>query len=118
MVGELLHYWLKAQEAVGHVEGDDAAESDVLLVQLERLTRNQVHRNRVAGESINSDYVIVLRWFVGHRDARVAVHDLDFRLAVAQICEVTLGDWRHGGVDVIEANDVARLPERRDRARA
>src|SRR6478735_4229571 len=88
------------------------------LIDLECLERDEVDGNRIARKRVDDDDVVSLRLFVGHRDAGIANHDIDVGRGAAEIGELFSRYVLHSGVDVVEANVVARLAVRGDRPSA
>ena len=100
---------LQIDMLVGDVEGEDAAGSEVALVEGDGLGGEQMQRDGVAGECIDDQHVEVLRRLAGERGARVAFHDVDLGGGFADIGEEILGDGRDGGIDLVKADAIAGL---------
>ena len=84
----------------------------------EGLHREQVHGDCVAREGVEREDVEILRRLALERQPRVAERDLHLRRAVLEESEFRAGELDHRGVDVVEAEDVARPAVGRERPRA
>ena len=86
-----------------------AAGPKVPLVELERLRREQVYRDGVAGEGIQGEYVVLPRRLGREGEARVAEHYIDSGGRVREVGEVGARQLYDLRVDVVEAERVAAL---------
>ena len=115
-LGDACHHRRQVQEAIRHVEGDDAVGLQMPLVHRHRLGGDQVDRHRVAGERVHCEHIEVLRRLALQRQPRIAKHTLDARRAVFQKAEFAIGQLEHLRVDFINAIGVASAPVGCERA--
>src|ERR1700758_5599946 len=90
----------------------------MLAVESRRLSGEKVQWDRVAGECIDHQHVKTLRLFACQCKPPIAIYDFDFRARVTKISEDILRNRRHGWIDLVEANAVARAAIRSDCPRA
>ena len=69
----------------------------------------QVQRNRVSGECINNEDIVILRRLVFESDARVTLENLDLRAGVSNVGEEISSDWLNSRVDLVEGELISRL---------
>ena len=93
------------------MDGDDPVGLEVLEVNREGLFRQEMHRDRVAAESVEREEIEVLwllaREFILHLEAGVAHDNVEFCGALFEVGERIAGEFFDGGVDFVEANVVA-----------
>src|SRR5581483_9183437 len=80
-------------------------------------SRDEVHRNRIAGECVDHEHIEALRRLALETQARIAQCDLDGGVAVGEIAELAACDRRHSGIDVVEPVHVALRTPHGQRAR-
>src|SRR5580700_7691579 len=91
------------------MEGENAAGGEMTAVNGHALRGEQVERDGVAGEGVDSENVEALRIFRGKRKAGIAFGDGDVGLRLAKPGEKILRDERDGGIDFVEMDAVAGL---------
>jgi len=91
-------------------------------VELLRLERQQVHRDRVGTEGVHDQHIVVpapgLLEFARERDAPVTDDHLDARPGGLEKRKVALGEVLHGRVELVEAVAEALVAVYRERPRA
>ncbi len=115
---ELVDDRREVEEAVGEVKGDDAAGFMCRGYTSSACAVMRWTGIASLGECVDHEDVELLRRLALEREARVAQHELDRRVAVLEEREVPLRDLDHGGIDVVEPEHVALGAVRRDRSRA
>ncbi len=118
LLGNARHHGRQAEEAVGDVEGDDAARLHVPQVDAQRLLGDEVHRDGITRERVHRQHVEALRRLALEVEARIAQHHLDARLAVREVAEFLARHLDHLRIDVVEAVFVALAAVGGQRARA
>ena len=86
------------------------------LIKLDRLRREQMHRDRVTGKSIHGNHVIVFRRLRFHGQPRVSVHDLNLCPRFAQVCKYVFGNDLYVRINLIKPKHISRLSIRRQRS--
>ena len=104
--------------AVRDVERDQSAGTELADVELDRLAREQVHRDGVGAERVDDHEVRGAVRNLGDRPAPVAEDDLHVRPRVPQVREEArvAGDACDRRVELVEGQPLARSPVRGQRA--
>src|SRR5260221_1294576 len=116
--GQKLHHRRQIQVCVGRVDGEYAVRLQVAQVHRESFARQKVHGNGVAGKVVDRQYIELLRRFILQREARVSQDNVDSRRRIAQVTEGSTRDGDNLRIDFVEAEVVAGLAIRRQRAPA
>ena len=107
MFGNHIDHRFEIEETVRHVKRDYAVGLHVFLVNLHRLERNQMHRNRIAGKGIDGQHIKALRRFGFQVQARIAQRNLDLRFSILEIAEIAMRDSDDIRIDIVEPVDIA-----------
>src|SRR5579871_3497767 len=89
------------------MHGQHTARLQMAKVELKRLARQQMDRNRIAGKGVHCEDVVVLRALAFHRKARVAHHHFSLRLAFGKKPELSACYVDDQRIDFVEAVEIA-----------
>ncbi len=109
---------LQIDEPVADVEQEHAVRPQMPAIDGDRLAREKMQRDGVAGEGVDHEHAEGVRLLSFEHEARVAQRDGDVRAAVGEVGELRLREIDHLRIDLVEPECVAALSVRGQRARA